>query len=41
MEDHLHLNGLWKYQLSDRYYEPEVTTVVQKIPAEEHAEAAA
>jgi putative transposase len=40
MEDHLRLNGPWKYQLSDRYYEPAVTTAVQNIAAEEHAKVA-
>jgi transposase len=41
VEDHLHLNGPWKYKLSDLYYEPAVTAAVEKIAAEEHAKAAA
>lgn len=41
VEDHLHLNGPWKYKLSDLYYEPPVTAAVEKIAAEEHAKAAA
>ena len=41
VEDHLHLNGPWKYKLSDLYYEPAVTAAVEKIAAEEHAKVAA
>lgn len=41
VQDHLHLNGPWKYQLSDLYFEPAVTTAVQNIAAEEHAKVAA
>jgi putative transposase len=41
VEDHLHLNGPWKYQLSDLYYEPAVTVAVAKIVAEEQAKVAA
>jgi putative transposase len=41
VEDHLHLNGPWKYQLSDLYFEPAVTTAVENIAAEEHAKVAA
>jgi putative transposase len=41
VEDHLDLNGPWKYQLSDLYYEPEVTAAVEKIVAEAHAKVAA
>jgi putative transposase len=41
VEDHLHLNGPWKYQLSDLYYEPAVTMAVAKIVAEEQAKVAA
>jgi hypothetical protein len=28
VQDHLHLNGPWKYKLSDLYFEPAVTTAV-------------
>jgi len=41
VEDHLRLNGPWKYQLSDLYYEPAVTAAVENIAAEEHAQVAA
>ena len=41
VEEHLHLNGPWKYQLSELSYEPVVTAAVEKIAAEEHAKAAA
>jgi putative transposase len=41
VEDHLHLNGPWQYKLSDLYYDPAVTAVVEKIAAEERAKAAA
>jgi len=41
VEDHLHLNGPWKYKLSDFYYEPEVTAVVEKIAAEKREQIAA
>jgi IS1 family transposase len=41
VEDHLHLNGPWKYKLSDLYYEPAVTAAVEHISADEHAKAAA
>jgi hypothetical protein len=37
----LHLNGPWKYQLSDLYYEPAVTAAVATIAAEEEYAAAA
>ena len=40
VEDHLHLNGPWKYQLSDLYYEPVVTAAVKKVAEAEHAKAA-
>jgi hypothetical protein len=39
--DHLRLNGPWKYQLSDLYDEPVVTTAVERIAAEEDARVAA
>jgi transposase len=41
VEDHLHLNGPWKYKLSDLYDEPAVTAAVENISAEEPAKAAA
>jgi putative transposase len=41
VEDHLHLNGPWTYQLSDLYYEPAITAAVENIAAEEHAKTAA
>lgn len=41
VQDHLHLNGPWKYKLSDLYYEPTVTAAVEKIATEEHAKVAA
>jgi putative transposase len=41
VEDHLRLNGPWKYQLSDLYYEPAVTAAVEKITAAEHVKVAA
>jgi hypothetical protein len=41
VEDHVPLNGPWKYQLSGLYNEPAVTAAVVRIAAEEHAAAAA
>jgi transposase len=41
VEDHLQLNGPWKYQLSDLYDEPAVTAAVENIAAEELAQVAA
>ena len=41
VEDHLHLNGPWQYQLSHLYYEPAVSAAVEKIAAEEYAMVAA
>jgi hypothetical protein len=41
VEDHLRLNGPWKYKLSDLYDEPAVTTAVERIAAEEQAKVAA
>jgi hypothetical protein len=38
VEDHLHLNGPWTYQLSDLYDEPAVTAVVEKISAEKRVQ---
>jgi putative transposase len=41
VEDHIQLNGPWKYQLSQLYYESMVTAAMEKIAAEEQAKAAA
>jgi transposase len=41
VEEHLHLNGPWKYQLSDLYDESAITASVENIAAAEHAKAAA
>jgi putative transposase len=41
VEAHLHMNGPWKYRLSELYYEPAVTAAVEKIAAEEQARVAA
>jgi transposase len=41
VEAHLHLNGPWRYKLSDLYDEPAVTAAVENIAAEERAKAAA
>ena len=41
VEDHLHLNGPWRYRLSDLYFEPAVTAAVEKILAEEQPKVAA
>jgi transposase len=41
VEDHLYLNGLWKYKLSDLYYEPAVPAVVEKIAVEKRVQIAA
>jgi DDE superfamily endonuclease len=41
VEDHLDLNGPWRYKLSDLYYEPAVTTAVENITAKEQAKVAA
>jgi hypothetical protein len=41
VEAHVHLNGPWKYRLSDLYDEPAVTVEVEKIAAELRAEVAA
>ncbi len=41
VEDHLHRNGPWPYQLSDLYDEPAVTAAVENIAAEEYAKVAA
>ena len=37
VEDHVHLNGPWKYQRSDRYDEPAITVATPEIAAEAHA----
>jgi putative transposase len=41
VEEHLQVNGPWKYTLSNLYYEPAVTAAVEKIAAEEKTEVAA
>lgn len=41
VEDHLHVNGPWQYKLSALYYEPAVTSAVEKIAAEEQTTVAA
>ena len=41
VEDHLHLNGPWKYQRSDLYDAPAVTAAVENIAAAERAKVAA
>jgi transposase len=41
VEDHLHVNGPWRYTLSDLYYEPAVTAAVEQLAAEEHTKVAA
>src|SRR5262245_3173869 len=41
VEDHLRLNGPWKYKLSDLYDEPAVTAAVESIAAEELTKVAA
>jgi len=41
VEEHLHVNGPWKYKLSELYYEPAVTAAVDNTTAEEHSKAAA
>jgi transposase len=35
VEQHLHVNGPWPYALSDLYYTPEVTAVVEELRAAE------
>jgi transposase len=40
VEDHLHLNGPWKYKLSDLYYEPAVTAAVEIMAMEQPLAAA-
>jgi len=40
VEDHLGLNGPWKYKLSALYSEPAVTAVVENIAAADHAKVA-
>jgi putative transposase len=41
VEEHIQLNGPWKYMLSELYYQPTVTAAVEKIAAEEQATVAA
>jgi transposase len=38
---HLQVNGPWQYKLSEIYYRPEVTAVIEKMAAEEKLKAAA
>jgi hypothetical protein len=40
VEDHLHLDDPWQYQLLELYYAPAVTASVARIAAEEYAAAA-
>jgi transposase len=35
VEEHLYFNGPWLYKLSDIYYEPTVTAVVENMTAEQ------
>jgi hypothetical protein len=41
VEAHLHVNGPWKYQLSELSYEPAVTAAVVKLAIDEHAKVTA
>jgi putative transposase len=41
VEEHIQLNGPWKYKLSQLYYGPAVTAAIEKIAAEEQAKTAA
>jgi hypothetical protein len=41
VEEHLHVNGPWKYKLSELYYEPAVTAAVENMVAEQRSPAAA
>jgi hypothetical protein len=41
VEAHLHVNGPWKYTLSEIDYEPAVTAAVENMAAEDHSKAAA
>ena len=41
VEQHCQKNGPWCYQLSHLYYEPEVTTAMEALAAEELCQAAA
>jgi hypothetical protein len=41
VEAPLHVNGPWLDKLSQLYYEPAITAVVEKIAAAEHAKVAA
>lgn len=38
---HLQVNGPWQYKLSEIYYEPEVTAVIQEMAADERLKVAA
>lgn len=39
--EHLQVNGPWQYKLSEIYYEPEITAVIEKMAADERLKAAA
>jgi hypothetical protein len=41
VEEHLHVNGPWKYKLSELYYEPAVTAAVENMVAAQRSPAAA
>ncbi len=41
VEAHLHVNGPWKYKLSEIYYAPAVTAAVENMAAEAHSKTAA
>jgi len=41
VEEHLHVNGLWQYKLSELYYAPAVAAAVENIAAEDHAKVTA
>jgi transposase len=38
---HLQVNGPWQYKLSEIYYAPEITAVVERMAVEERLKAAA
>jgi len=41
VKKHLQVNGPWQYKLSELYYEPEVTAVLERMTDEERLKAAA
>jgi hypothetical protein len=41
VEDHLHWNGPWTYQLSELYYGPAVTAAVERMATAEQDKVAA